>query len=124
MILEENSRSQDWCQELCVSLGKLCIPVLVYYSTANPEWLSTQMALAEAGVEWAFYFTPLCLCSVCLRNLLMEDYQPFSLLPPVIPPKHKLGYRLLKNLQGFPNAYDKQSVHDWVPEYSYILHSI
>lgn len=50
------------------------------------------------------------LCNMCLRKALMEGSKSFLILPPVLLPKYKSGHCLLRNLQGFPSAYDTKGL--------------
>lgn len=89
---------------LCPSWEE-CGPLLVHYSTGDPEWLGIQRTLAESWGWPGLLFTLFYLCNICLQKpVLMESPKLLLVLPPVILPKHCL----LKSLQGFPNAYDRQ----------------
>lgn len=50
----------------------------------------------------------------------MEGSKSILTRSPVILPKYKYELCLLKNLQGFPSAYDQKDLHEWVPDYAYI----
>lgn len=100
----------NWCQECCVSflgrVGPTSAPL--FYRRPWVVWHPKDL-----GRSWGWLglpFTPLYFCNVCLHKAaLMESPKRLLIMSPVILPKHCL----LKNLQRFPNAYDRQRL-TWV----------
>lgn len=100
-----NRCNMDWCPECHVSfLGRLW-PTSGPLSYNRPWVFWHQRTLAEAGAGWTF--SHLSVYMMCVSRRLpwwRVVSTPLLILPPVIFPKHCL----LKNLQRFPSAYDRQ----------------